>query len=536
MLRIAHRRSVLARLASVWLLALSPLLAESQEVPASYRLGIFPYMAPRQTVELFGPVAASMQHALKHPVRLESAATFPDFTRELAAGRYDIALVQPFDYPAAVDQYGYLPLARIDAPLLARLVVRDDSRYQKIEDLRGTTIALPPAPSANARMMLRALLDNRLVPGRDIEVQHFNSHDSCLQQVWAGLASACGSASPPILVFEQRMQARLRPIYDTPAIPHALFVAHRRVPAVHRARLQNLILGWNQSEAGRVMLKNLALPGFVAVGPTDYARMRNFDAATGAATTAPAAPTALTLGVFPFLSPGVLARNFAPTQLALGKATGAAVLLRTTTSYDSFGDAVASATYDVVFVQPFDYAKAAAHGYLALAGMKERITGTFFVLEDSPYQRITDFRGKVVATPPAASAQSQLARRALAQAGLEPGRDVTITYRKSHEACLQQVQGKQAAACATNERARALQPKELTQGLRSVGQTEQVPGPLFMAHQRLSARTREQLQAEITGWKDNPAGRKVLQSIGFGDFVAVNVADYQRLPKIEAGR
>ena len=121
MLRMPPHRRLLARLASVTLLALSPLLAESQEPAASYRLGIFPYMAPRQTVELFGPVAASMQDALKRPVRLESAATFADFTRELAAGRYDIALIQPFDYPDAVEKYGYLPLARLDAALTQSL-------------------------------------------------------------------------------------------------------------------------------------------------------------------------------------------------------------------------------------------------------------------------------------------------------------------------------------------------------------------------------------------------------------------------------
>ena len=57
-----------------------------------------------------------------------------------------------------------------------------------------------------------------------------------------------------------------------------------------------------------------------------------------------------------------------------------------------------------------------------------------------------------------------------------------------------------------------------------------------MAHQRVPARTREQLQVEILGWKDSPAGRKVQLSIGLGDFGAVDVADYQRLPRLEAGR
>lgn len=95
-----------------------PLQAAPKEPPSeSYRLGVFPYMAPRQIVELYGPIAASMETVLKHPVRLESAATFPDFGRNLEERSYDIALIQPFDYPNAIDNFGYLPLAQLDAPV-----------------------------------------------------------------------------------------------------------------------------------------------------------------------------------------------------------------------------------------------------------------------------------------------------------------------------------------------------------------------------------------------------------------------------------
>ena len=162
MLHMAPHRRLLARLASVTLLALSPLLAEAQEPAASYRLGIFPYMASRQIVEFFGPIAASMGQALQHPVRLESAATFPDFTREVVARSYDIAMIQPFDYAEVVDRQGYIPLAQMSVPFVSQFFVRDDSRYQKLEDLRGGIVAMPPIEGANARMALLALHENKL--------------------------------------------------------------------------------------------------------------------------------------------------------------------------------------------------------------------------------------------------------------------------------------------------------------------------------------------------------------------------------------
>jgi phosphonate transport system substrate-binding protein len=515
------------------LMALPLQAAPAEAPPASYRLGVFPYMAPRQTVEFYGPVAASMQAALQHPVRLESVPTFAAFGRALAQNSYDIALIQPFDYPVVVEKLGYVPLAQFAVPLVTQFFVRNDSRYRKIEDLRGTTIAMPPAPAANTRMALRALYDNNLIPGADVTVRYFSSHDSCIQQVWAGTASACGTAKPPILVFEKRMQAKLRAIYDTPPIPHIMFVANPRVPAEQRAKLQALIIGWSTTEDGRAMLKNLGFPGFVAPKPTEYAVMHNYDPVGAIATPALAAGKELVMGVFPFLAPRQLAQNFAPMLPALSKSAGTPIHLRTATSFDSFSDAMAAATYDIVVVQPFDYAAASGHGYLPLAGMNEQLQGSFFVRNKSAYKQIADFRGKVVAMPPIDAAQSRLGRHALLQAGLKPGRDVTIVYRKTHDSCLRQVQQGRAAACVTAERSLGMVPEEVSRGLRAVGLTEKIPGVVFMAHTRLPAKVREQLQAELVSWKDSDDGRKILQALGFGDLVPVNPDDYQHMPKLD---
>ena len=501
-----------------------------------YRMGVFPYQAARQTVAHFGPVVAQIEAALGHAVQLESMPSFAAFTRELAAGRYDIAYIQPFDYLDAVEKYGYLPLARVNATLVSQLVVRDDSHYQTIDSLRGTTIALPPGQSANARLVLRALNDHQLVPGRDVEVRYFNTHDSCLQQVWAGLASACGTSRAPILVFEQRMQARLRSVHDTPAIPHTVFIVHRRVPAEHRTRLQQIILGWNDSDAGRERLKSLGIPSVVVPESGDYEMLRSYGAAAAAVQAAVAAPKRLTFGVFPFLSARMVVQRFAPVQAALAMASSLPVQLRTAASYASFAGALASAGYDIVLVHPFDYASATSHGYLPLAGMADRIHGRFFVREFSPYRQLADLKGQVVALPPADSAQARLGRHALLQAGLVPGRDVRVEHRKNQESCLQQLLHSATAACFTAERYLAVMPGEPAQGLRDVGQTEALPGLLFMAHQRLPLATRERLAAEIISWKSSEAGQGILRAANFGEFAAVNVADYQALPKSEAGR
>jgi len=496
-------------------------------------LGIFPYMAPRQTVEFYGPIAASMETVLNHPVRLESVQTFPDFGRALQRQKYDIALIQPFDYPRVVDEFGYIPLARLAAPLVTQFFVRDDSRYHTLEDLRGTIIAMPPEQAANSRMALRALYENKLIPGKDVQVRYFKSHDSCIQQVWAGTASACSTAKPPILVFEKRMKAKLRAIYDTPPIPHVLFVANPRVPQEERDNLQKLIIGWSNSQEGQVMLRNLGFSGFVAAKPAEYAIMHDYAPEANMSMTTTIHGKELVLGVFPVIAVRQLAENFAPMLPALSKAAGTTVHLRSAGNFDSFNNTVASETYDIVVVQPYDYSTAASHGYLPLARMSNDLEGTFFVLENSPYHHIADFKGQVVAMPPANAAQSHLGRHALMKAGLHPGHDVTIDYRMTHDSCLLQVQQGAAAACVTSKITLAMLPKEMSKGLRAVGQTVKVPGILFMAHERLPEKMRARLQTEIISWKSSAKGRKILNSIHLGGFGPVNINDYQNMPELD---
>jgi phosphonate transport system substrate-binding protein len=254
-----------------------PLQAAAED---SYLLGIFPYMAPRQIAELFGPITADLEATLKHRVRLESTVTFPDFNKALEDQKYDIALIQPFDYPKVVKEYGYLPLVQFDGKLETQFMVRDDSSYQVLNDLRGKTIGMPPRETANARMALRELHINKLVPERDVTLKYFNSHISCLQHLWIGEVSACPSTGSLISTFEQRMQAKLRSILITEGIPPPLFVIHPRVSMGERIKLQQLMTGWNLSENGLALLKALNFPGLVIPDPSEYLKMKKYDSGT----------------------------------------------------------------------------------------------------------------------------------------------------------------------------------------------------------------------------------------------------------------
>lgn len=528
-LTISHVISRIVLALSALLLALPGPANASDKMPHSYRLGIFPYMAPRQTVKFYGPIVAEMERVLRRPVKLESQRSFTDFTHAMTLHTYDIALIQPFDYPQVVEKEGYIPLAQLSVPLVTQFYVRSDSHYHKLNDLRGTTIAMPPAKAANSRMALRALYDNHLIPGRDVEIRYFSSHDSCIQQVWLGIASACATAPPPVKVFENRMHAHLRHIFDTPPIPHVVFVADPRVPAIDREKLKQLIIGLAHTKHGHTILKNLGFPPFAAVKPKEYIVMRHYELQADIMSASAGDKRDLVLGIFPYLSSRQLVKNFAPLLPALTHAVELPVRLRTASSFGSFSDNLAAGKYDIVLVQPFEFERAVQLGYIPLAGMKDWAYGSFFVLKDSPYHHIGDFRGKTIVMPPSESAQSRLGRHTLLRAGLKPNVDVRIKYVNTHDACLREVQRRAAAACVTSPIILKMLPKENVNDMRQVGKTEKIPGVVFLAHKRLSIILRTKLQREILSWNDTRRGRKILDSMQFGNFDLVNPDAYKNL-------
>jgi len=240
------------------------------------RFGVFPYLPPMRIEELYASAAADFAVALKREVRLRTKKTFAAWYDEVKQQRYDIVLIQPFDYIGAFDKYGYLPLARDREPLAAVMMVKGDNPLQSLAALRGQTVALPPARAAVSYLAKIALLEAGLTPGESVRVKHFSNHDACLQQVLIGTAAACGTSWPVVRSFTLRRAASLRELAVTPAIPHVLFAVHRRLPVQDRERLLEVILGWQMTAKGRRFLTVAGRLGFVKAEDADYDIVRDY--------------------------------------------------------------------------------------------------------------------------------------------------------------------------------------------------------------------------------------------------------------------
>jgi phosphonate transport system substrate-binding protein len=173
----------------------------------------------------------------------------------------------------------YRPVAKRRESLYAIFVVKEDSPYKNIRDLKGKNIAMAPKVAALSYLGKTALLEAGFDLKRDVTIKHVRGHHSCLQQVIIGNASACTTGLPALRVFEAKMKFNLKILGKTPSIPQMLFVVHSRISDQHREIIRKTLLNTTLKgvapELKTLLMKNAHNP-FISALNADYNMVRQY--------------------------------------------------------------------------------------------------------------------------------------------------------------------------------------------------------------------------------------------------------------------
>ena len=250
----------------------------SVEGQREYIFGVFPYMPLNKLYEVHAPMADSFSKKIDTPVVMRSAPSFESFRESLRREEYDIAFIQPFDYPNAHDKHGYLPLARRGAQLRNILLVRKDSPLNSIEDIKGKLIAAPAPSAAVTLIMKRELAKKDIDAVKDVRWVYKHSHFACMQSVLVKEADACSTAIRALKHWESvRLEERFRVIHNSETMPHTLMVAHKRVPEKTREVIKQTIINWSKTPDGQKILSRGNMIPFVSASDEEYNVIRQFD-------------------------------------------------------------------------------------------------------------------------------------------------------------------------------------------------------------------------------------------------------------------
>ena len=233
--------------------------------------------------------------------------------------------------------------------------------------------------------------------------------------------------------------------------------------------------------------------------------------------------TELTLGVFPYVSPGQLASFHTPLKDYLAESLQRPVALVTAPDFDKFVERTSQGQYDIIITAPHLGRFAETHdGYKRVAQTGHFVQGIFLARKDSNIQKIEDLRGKTVMIAQPISIIYQMAVHLLRQKGLVPGESVTVIETRTHNNAMYAPLRGEADASVTGTLLWQVLGEEQKDQMRVIGTTEEAPGFMVMANQRLSTKDINKIKDLLLNFHKVAGSAPYFEATGYKQFVNID--------------
>jgi len=238
----------------------------------------------------------------------------------------------------------------------------------------------------------------------------------------------------------------------------------------------------------------------------------------------------LILGVFPYVSPVQLAAFHTPLKDHLAKSLQRPISLVTAPDFDSFIERTRQGQYDIIITAPHLGRLAETRdGYKRLAQTGHVVQGIFLTRKDSNIRKIEDLRGKTVMIAQQVSLIYQMAEHLLREKGLVPGESVTIIETHTHNNAMHAPLRGEADASVTGTLLWRVLGEEQKDQMRVIGTTDEAPGFLLMANQRLPRQDVEKIKKILLDYHQVAGSEAYFSATGYEKFQKVDDKVMKRL-------
>lgn len=250
---------------------------------APLRVAIAAVTSLQGTVEGYTPLLEYIRDKLSRPVQRIQRRTYAEINELLQAGEVDLAFVCTSSYLIGRDQFGLellvAPQVNNKVSYQAKVIVRADSAYNKLEDLRGQVFAFTDPTSFTGRVYPTfLLLQMGERPETFFKFTFFTySHDDAIHAVANGLAAGASVDSLVLdftLAREPHLATVIKVIHASPEFGMPPVVVNPNIRPQLKAQLAELLLHMHLDPQGQLALKALGYDRFVLVSDEDYQSAR----------------------------------------------------------------------------------------------------------------------------------------------------------------------------------------------------------------------------------------------------------------------
>lgn len=266
----------LSNVVRVWAFALALIPVLGTPVSAAeqtLRFGVVPQFDARRIQQIWQPVLDSLEKQSGLHFELIGSPSIPEFEKQLLAGDFDLAYMNPYHLLKAYESQGYTPLVRdIGRTLFGIVVVRKDGPIEEVNDLDGKSVAFPAPNALGAALIPRSEFGE--IYKINIKPVYVRSHSSVYLNVVTGQTDAGGGVQKTLQAQPENIRNALKIIYKTPQLaPHPV-AAHPRLTSAIHEKVREAFLQMGNTPGDSVLLAKIPMKQAGQASIEDYAPLK----------------------------------------------------------------------------------------------------------------------------------------------------------------------------------------------------------------------------------------------------------------------
>lgn len=248
---------LLGALASVAARAQTPLLFAVSEGTSGGGAAV----TDEQMAIKYKPMIEVMERVLGQKVAVRYVRDFRLLEDGLQAARFDLVLARPSDYPArGVRDYGYQAVTTTRPDGHCLLVVKADSPFKTLDDVKDKRIILPERVAYMAKFCLAEMREQKM--GVDADgVTYVREQGAIPFALKNGLSHLGGIASYSGVATRLEKEG-LRVLHRSRPQPYLPLIASQKIPAEKVNQLGAELVALSKTEQGSKALSAIGLKGF----------------------------------------------------------------------------------------------------------------------------------------------------------------------------------------------------------------------------------------------------------------------------------
>jgi len=239
-----------------------------------FTIGIVPQFEIRHIRKIWNPIFKVIEKKTGYKLKFKGSPTIGDFGKELTAGYFDFAYMNPYQLLLSNKSQGYIPLIRdTGRQLQGIIVVKRNSAIHSVKELANKKIAFPSPNALGASLLIRADLSNNFK--LDFKPVYVKTHSSVYLNVIVAQTDAGGGVQKTLNQQKENIKGALRILHRTPKFaPHPL-AAHPRVPVRVREKIAKTLIEIGNSITGKELLSKIPIKKIGAARINDYSDLKN---------------------------------------------------------------------------------------------------------------------------------------------------------------------------------------------------------------------------------------------------------------------